>query len=536
MKQILTAMKRSLTALGLLSQCIGWAQGKVDSYPLPAIYHPSSVFSLQMAGVNVPVVDYNPQYDYAHCSVQEGPVRVTVTLLSNAAVTDYYISPRKEGIIAEKKGNQLIFTLAHDQYLILKIDRWKELVLVADPAETDRPPSEGKGIFNVAAAKYLGVFSGKPDNSDIKHVTAAFQAAVNDASAYHNGIVYVPAGVYPLGNLELKSNMRLYLEGGAILLFSGHPQDYRVNARKTSQNRNITWWIYTDSGAHDIKIYGRGTLDGNGKYATAKENNIGNHILAIFQTRNFVFDGPIVRNSGAWGVIPTRSRHVVFRNIKILNRLDMGENDGMDVMESEDVLVKHGIGISLDDPFSTKTWQQNTDLCRNWPGHPLPQKNIVFDDLLSWTYCYAFKIGQGVMQPQTYISFRNCVAYDAAVAIGIHHKWGTAYVSHVRFDHIEVEHLTHQNDDHRTWCVLFMQNGDRLGSGPISDVSIKNVTVYDAGRSPGKIKGVNAQTRITGVTFKNVRMPGLDRPASDLAEMRITDTANCSNVKVIPEK
>jgi rhamnogalacturonyl hydrolase YesR len=327
--------------------------------------------------------------------------------------------------------------------------------------------------------------------------------------------------------------MSLYLEGGAVLVFSGHPQDYRVNARKTSQNRDITWWIYTDSGAHDIKIYGRGTLDGNGKYATAKENNIGNHILAIFQTRNFVFDGPILRNSGAWGVIPTRCRHVVFRNIKLLNRLDMGENDGMDVMESEDVLVKHGIGIALDDPFSTKTWRQNTDLCRNWPGHPLPQKNIVFDDLLSWTYCYAFKIGQGVMQPQTHITFRNCVAYDAAVAIGIHHKWGTSYVSHVRFDHIEVEHLTHQNDDHRTWCVLFMQNGDHLGSGPISDVRINDVMVYDAGRSPGKIKGVNAQTRITGVRFKNIRMPALHRPASSLMEMGITDTVNCRDVKVL---
>jgi uncharacterized protein YyaL (SSP411 family) len=34
------------------------------------------------------------------------------------------------------------------------------------------------------------------------------------------------------------------------------------------------------------------------------------------------------------------------------------------------------------------------------------------------------------------------------------------------------------------------------------------------------------------VTFKNIRMPGSDRPASDLSEMGITDTVNCRNVKV----
>lgn len=516
--------------VGLLTGAAVPAQGKVERYPLPAIYSTSPLLSLQVSGVAVPVIDYNPQYDYAHFSVAGGPARVVITLLDGSPVAAYSISPKKEGIVASKEGNRLVFELKHDQYLIVKVNQLKELVILGDPPQMDVPPVSGKDIFNVLSAKY-GM-----DTTSIVGTTRAFQAAIDEASAFHGGTVVVPAGVYRVGNIVLKSNSRLYLAGGAVLLFTGRRQDYRVNARKSSQNRDITWWIYTDSGAHDIKVFGRGTLDGNGKYATSKENNIGNHILAIFQTKNFVFDGPIVRNSGAWGVIPTRSRHVVFKNIKILNRLDMGENDGMDVMESEDVLVKHGIGIALDDPFSTKTWQQHTDLCRNWPGHPLPQRGVVFEDLLSWTYCYAFKIGQGVMQPQQRIVFRNCVAYDAAVAIGIHHKWGTSYVRHVVFDHIEVEQLTHQNDDHRTWCVLFMQNGDHLGSGPISDVRISHVRVYDAGRSPGKIRGVSAGTVIDGVRFKDIWMPGMNRAAETLGEMGITDTANCRNINIFVNK
>jgi hypothetical protein len=501
-------------------------QASVTANPLPAIYTASQVYSLSVNGTDVPVTAYNPKYDYAGFSMSKGTAEITITVLPGEEVAEYNISPKKLLLEGVKKGNRLVFTLTKDEYLIVKINRQKELVIAADAKEKNTPPPSGKGIFNVNAPAYHADASGKT------LATEALQKAIDDASAYHNGIVYVPNGVYKAGNINLKSNMSLYLESGAVLLFSGIPSDYKISARKTSQKRDITWWLYTDSGAHDIKVYGRGTLDGNGYYAT-KTNNLGNHILAIFKTDHFTLDGPVIRDSGAWGVIPTRSKNVVFRNFKILNRFDMGENDGMDVMESEDVLVQHGIGIALDDPFSTKTWEQNTDLCRNWPGSPQPQKNIVFDDLISWTYCYAFKIGQGVMQPQTAITFKNCVCYDAAVAIGIHHKWGTSYVKNVVFDHIDVEKLSYQNDDHRTWEVLFMQNGDKKGSGPISDVTIKNINIYDKGKSPGKVKGLSSTTAITNVTFKNIYLVSEKRVAASLQDMNVTDTLNSDNIKVV---
>jgi hypothetical protein len=504
----------------------GTGKARIISYPMPAIYHQSLIFSVQAGGIIVPVVDYNPKYDYAHFSMSKGSVEITVILPQGTVVTDCYISPRKLAIPAIKKGNKLTFVLNKDNYLIIKINKLKELVIAADAEEKDKPQATGKGIFNVVETKYQADASGKT------LTTSAIQQAIDDASAYHNGIVYVPQGVYSIGNLNLKSNISLYLEGGAVLLFTGHRADYKISARKSSQNRDITWWLYTDSGAHDIKIYGRGTIDGNGKYATEKQNNIGNHILAIMYATNFVLDGPIIRESGAWAVIPTRSTNVTLKNFKLFNRFDMGENDGIDVMESKNVLVKHGIGIALDDPFSTKTWKQNTDLCRNWPGSPLPQDHIVFDDLVSWTYCYAYKIGQGVMQPQTNITFKNSVVYDAAVAIGVHHKWGTAYIKGVTFDHIDVEKLSYQNDDHRTWCVLFMQNGDKLGSGNISVINIKNINIYDMGKSPGKIKGVSPITNISKVGFSNIKIMALNKYALTLPEMNITDTLNCNNIKI----
>jgi uncharacterized membrane protein YecN with MAPEG domain len=498
-------------------------QAQVLSYPLPSIYQKSTQFTLAAEGVEIPIVSYNEKYDYAHFQVSKGQLTIAISL-TDQEIKQYHISPKKLGISGQVKGNQLTFNLSVATYLIIKINNKRELVIAIDQQETSLPKPLGKGIFNVAV-------NFKADNTGKTLTTGAIQKAIDSAAAFNNGTVYVPAGVYLIGNLELKSNISVYFEPGAVFLFSGRAEDYTVNARKTSQNRNITWWIYTKAGAKNIKLYGSGTLDGNGKIATEK-GNIGNHILAIMGTENFVMDGLIIRNSGAWAVLPIRSKNVKLLNFKLFNRFDMGENDGVDVIESENVLVKHAIGIALDDPFSTKTWKQDTDLCRNWPGIPLPQKNVVFEDCISWTYCYGFKIGQGVMQPQTAIKFKNCVVYDAAVGIGIHHKWGTSYVKNVVFDGIDIERLSYQNDDHRTWAVFFMQNGDKLGSGPISDVLVRNVKVREAGKSPVKIKGVNDVNAIRNLTFQNIVMPNQTQAAQSLKEMNITDVTFSENIKV----
>jgi len=498
----------------------------VHVYPLPSIYKTSGVYQLKVNGVEVPVVSYTDQYDYAGFSMSGLTANAEISLTDTGTeVTAFNISPQKFNINGTASGNKLSFSIAKGQYLIVKIGNNRELVITADAAERDKPLASGPGIFNITSAPYSA------KSSEQEMATVALQKAIDDAAAYGNGIVYVPAGVYPVGNLHLKSNTRLYLEGGAVLLFSGHKKDYQMNARKASQNRDITWWLYTDSGAHDIKIYGRGTLDGNGKYATEKEG-FGNHILTLLNTRNFSLEGITIRNSGAWAVLPVRSRDMVFQDFKLYNRFDMGENDGIDVIESQNVLVRHAIGIGLDDPFSTKTWSQATDIARNWPGRPKAQDNIRFEDCLSWTYCYGYKIGQGVLQDQSNIVFKNCVVYDAAVGIGVHHKWGNAAIYNVLFDGIDIEKLSHQNDDHRTWLVFLMQNGDKTGSGPISGISVNNIRVRDQGNSPGKIRGLNDSIMIRNVSFKNVVMPDSESPATSLFEMGITDTAHQEYVRV----
>jgi hypothetical protein len=81
---------------------------------------------------------------------------------------------------------------------------------------------------------------------------------------------------------------------------------------------------------------------------------------------------------------------------------------------------------------------------------------VTFDGLLSWTYCYGLKAGQGFMQPQDNVTFKNSTVYQAAVGLGVHHKRGTATASNIPFENIDIEQLPYTNDSNRTWLALWL--------------------------------------------------------------------------------
>lgn len=420
-------------------------------------------------------------------------------------------------------GPVLTFAVNRDRYLIVKVNDRPELVIAIDPLETDRPVASGEGIFNIMKSPYKNLLGAH-------YATTAFQRALDDASTWGTnrgsgaqGVVYVPAGVWTVGTLFLQSNTAVYLEPGAVLRFTGDASHYQIHGYKDSQARNLAWLITTRFNSRNISLYGRGIIDGNGR-ASLKVNNLAVNLLAPVYTTHFRVDGLTFRESSSWSIIPYRSTDVSFSNVKIFNALDMGENDGIDVMESQNVHIQNAIGISLDDPFSSKTWGKNIDFFSDVSGEPLPTDKVTFENLVAWTHCYAVKIGQGVVQPQNDVAFRNVTVYDAAVGIGVDHKYGTATASNIDFENIDIEHLSHSNDGNRTWMVLQVSN--ESGPNPIDGVTIKNVRVMDAGTSPARINGLSGSP-ISGVTLNSIVMPGAHTSASSLLAMHIeSDTCH----------
>ncbi|MDZ7371187.1 MAG: glycosyl hydrolase family 28-related protein, partial [candidate division KSB1 bacterium] len=85
--------------------------------------------------------------------------------------------------------------------------------------------------------------------------TAAVQRAI-DAASLAGGRVVIPPGVFVSGSLQLKSNVELYLEAGAVLKGSNRVEDYQLEGRK----RGLIF-AYE---ALNITLSGQGIIDGNG--------------------------------------------------------------------------------------------------------------------------------------------------------------------------------------------------------------------------------------------------------------------------------
>lgn len=519
----------------------GEDMAEIRPYPVPAIYSGSAEYALSANGIPIPLTAYTEDYDYAGLSVSQGGICYELTLLDGEAIHACSVSPKKLNINPVMAGNKAMFTVPEHAYLIIDINgRGKRLVIAADPEETGVPEASGEGIFNVTHSPYDIKPTVEPNEVNVR--TASLQQALDDASLYGTrrgngiqGIVYIPAGVYYISNVVIRSHTAVYLEPGAAVISTGSASELEEHWFKDSVGKPVTWWISTAYRSENIKLYGRGTFDGNGE-ALSDSGMINNMIVPIGTSR-FCMEGLTVRNSSAWTVTPIRSNKLSFSDLKMFNSLHMGENDGIDICESQEVIVKNAIGIGLDDPFSTKSWGEATDIASGkskWPGEPEPVVDVLFEDCLAWTVCYGYKVGQGVVQNQERITFRNCVVYDAAVGFGIHHKYGTAEAKQIRFEHMEVENIHYMNDDNSAWMTLFIVNGNGHGVGPVSDVTVRHVQVYDRGKGSAKLQGVEG-AQVTNVTFDHVMMQGLNTPAASMSDLNIHIHEFYRKVTILPE-
>ncbi|KAG5638245.1 hypothetical protein H0H81_001014 [Sphagnurus paluster] len=502
-------------------------------YEPPSIYKRSECFKLKAGGKKVTIL-VQDDYDYAHFSATVGTnievkVRGRVPIMKMSIVSSRFDYDNKPKL----HKNKIIWSIKdHSKYFILKIEGLRELVIAVDPLEISTPTSTGVNVFNVASGTY------KADKSGQRLTTHAFHAAIADATQSKRinprPIVYVPAGVYLVGNIVLPSKTSLYLAPGAVLRFTGKLEDYTTHWTKDGEGRTGTYWISTAPNSTDVRIFGRGTIDGNA-YAYKEAHFAPSNVVAAL-TRNFVFDGPILRESGSTALNVVRSSGVDIRNLKVFNRMkDMMDNGSVDIVESENVTVSDAIAISLSDAFTTKASKPTSADVPAWPGTLQNSVDIIFKNCLAWTTNYGFKVGQGSVTDQRNIKFLSSTVYDAAVGMGIHKKWGSGSATNVTFEDMIIRSTTYTtsylNGIVGAWLALFIEDA-KAGVGPINDVHISNVMVLGDGGSAPLVAGVQGAS-VSNVTFYNVWLPKAKHPAASLAELKLGDIQFGANITVV---
>ena len=97
--------------------------------------------------------------------------------------------------------------------------------------------------------------------------TKAFAKAIDALSKKGGGRLVVPQGVWFTGPIELKSNIELHLEVGAVIQFSGDDSLYKIitTSFEGLDTRRCQSPL-TANGCENIAITGNGVIDGNGQY------------------------------------------------------------------------------------------------------------------------------------------------------------------------------------------------------------------------------------------------------------------------------
>jgi hypothetical protein len=120
-------------------------------------------------------------------------------------------------------------------------------------------------------------------------MTDSIQSAIDRCAASGGGIVRLRKGTYKCGGIQLKNNITLFLEKGAILQGSDKYADYKNDA-----------FIYGRD-LSDISIQGEGIIDGVDCYNPKGEEGFrGPHCIRLINCKNISFSDFTIMNSANW--------------------------------------------------------------------------------------------------------------------------------------------------------------------------------------------------------------------------------------------
>jgi polygalacturonase len=363
-------------------------------------------------------------------------------------------------------------------------------------------------------------FGAKGDSATLNSVM--IQQAIDECHKTGGGKVIFPAGKYLTGTIEIKSNVILSLNAGAVILGSTNVEDYRnLDPFTDGLGVDVGWALVVAVDANHIGIEGPGAIDGQGAKLKAQ------HILTDtrpegqrwgrrpFLLRIVRCNGVSLKNvslyyAAAWTSHYFQCRNVFIDKVKILSK-GVAHNDGIDIDGCQKVDIKDCDIESGDDALCFKTTSSK-----------MACSDIKVKGMRLKSGHGAIKMGTESMAPFENISIKDCYIYNTNNG-GI--KLLTVDGAHLR--NIEISNITMV--EVKTAILLrlgsrlsvFRKNADvQQETGTFSNVTIKNVKVKSADSTQLKpasgilITGVPGHY-ITGVSLENIEieLPGGGTPA-----------------------
>jgi polygalacturonase len=238
-------------------------------------------------------------------------------------------------------------------------------------------------------------------NDGSASATAAIRSAIQAAKAAGGGTVFVPAGKYVTGPIELVSNLILEIDAGAVLRFEASRDGLSYTKGRLEGTECLT--PVPLIGGHDLEnvtIRGRGTITtDNAQWmnltrqpeAVAARNvwmnilktldmkqpvppedfqkaapSLRPSFIRTMESKNILIEGIHIVGSSMWVIHILYSQQVVIRDVTI-ETFPGANTDGMDIDSSQDVLISNCYLDTGDDAICLKSGKDADGLRVNRP-------------------------------------------------------------------------------------------------------------------------------------------------------------------------
>ncbi|MDL2211046.1 hypothetical protein LJB79_00510 [Bacteroides sp. OttesenSCG-928-M17] len=379
------------------------------------------------------------------------------------------------------------------------------------------------------AQQYYNIrdYGAVPDTTQLS--TEAIQKAVDDCSAHGGGVVWVPAGNYLSGTIQLKSFVNLHLDAGATLYASRRSEDFSNFARKIGAADNAEAEMLIGAfNARDISITGQGTLHCRAErteYRREPKSEVTDSITAreivnagrygVDYQRKFKKVPPCpgainftectnvrirdiqVVESSFWSVHLQWCDRVYVDGIYIMSDPHNGVNaDGLDIDGCSNVMISNCRIDTGDDALCLKTTRQN--------GRTQPCRYITINNCVLTSSSAALKIGTESHSDFEYITVSNSVINRANRGVNMIIRDGGS-VRNVIFSNLTIHTVRKEtfwwgNGD-PVWFTI-QKRGDIPSAGNIENVILSNIIAY--GQSGIRMEGFS--NRMKNIRLRDVQL------------------------------
>jgi polygalacturonase len=322
----------------------------------------------------------------------------------------------------------------------------------------------------------------------------AIQKAIDHCTSNGGGRVLVPSGfLFISGAIELKSNVELHLEYGAVLQASPNADDHCFPI----EGRGYRAFI-TAERAENIAVTGGGTVDGGGRFYIGEDNG---YIYKMAPGRPFTFylkacshltfRDVTLRDGALWTLRLSGCTDGVIHGIRIFNDLKLPNNDAIDIDRCRNIRISDCHIEAGDDCICLKTTPETE-------AYGGACENITVTGCVLVSTSSALIIGCECKTPMRNIIFDSCVIRSSNRGLAIHLS-DECDVENVLFSNMVVETRLFQE----TWWgngepiyITAIPWTSEYSIGHVRNIRFSNVLcrsengVFIEGWQPGLIDGV----------------------------------------------